>query len=50
MCAHVYDLDICGNTVKMWLIVSDWLAIPALNDFLLHNKMLYTCTTVKAYL
>ena len=30
MCAHVCDVALCGNTVKMWLLGSDWLATPNL--------------------
>jgi len=28
MSAHVYDVALCRNTVKMLLFVSDWLTIP----------------------
>jgi len=44
MCAHVYDMALCGNTVRMWLLVSFWLATPAiarhilLNEWPLHKK------------
>jgi len=31
MSAHLYDVALCGNTKEMWLLVSDWLATPALD-------------------
>jgi len=31
MCAHVYDVALCRNTVRMLLLVSDWLATPGLH-------------------
>lgn len=30
LCGHVYNATLCGNIVKSWLLVSDWLANPSL--------------------
>jgi len=30
MYAHVYDVALCDNTGKIWLLVTNWLATPAI--------------------
>jgi len=32
VCTHVYDVALSANTVKIWLLVSDWLATPAIRE------------------
>ena len=39
ICAHVYDVALCRNTVKMLLFVSDWLTIP---DIYVHEAWVMT--------
>jgi len=29
---NVHDAALCCNTIKMWLLVSDWLVTPACQD------------------
>jgi len=32
MCAHVYDAALWVTQYEMWLLVSDWLATPGVED------------------
>jgi len=32
VCIHVYDVALCGNTIRNMAVVSDWLATPGIKD------------------